>query len=108
VAVLWEAVDRLGRTVRMTDAAWQHVQAAHNDRQPRLAEIRDAVTLAEEVRRDRRFARRAVHYGRVGAERLRLRVIVNYRPEAQSGWIGEVVTAFFTERRYPEEVVLWP
>jgi hypothetical protein len=108
VAILWETVDRLGRPVVMTDAAWEHIRAEHQDRLPQLDEIRDAVALADEVRRDRGFGRRAVHYRRVGATRLRLRVIVNYRPAARSGWMGEVVTAFFTERSYPSEVVLWP
>lgn len=113
MAVIWETVDRLGRSVSMSDDAWRHILDGHDEvRQGRLmmvpADVRLAVEHADEIRRDRFFSRRAIHYRRTEFGELRHRVVVNYRPSERSGWVGEVITAFLTARRYQDEVQIWP
>lgn len=108
VATIWVTVDRLGRPVTLSDAAWEHIVDGHGELTPQPADIQEAIALADEVRRDRNFVRRAIHYRHTGPGRLRLRVVVNYRPSAPFGWAGEVITAHFTGRQYQNEVPLWP
>ncbi len=108
MAVLWETVDRLGRTVRMTDSAWEHILHRHQEFHPELSQIEDAIAHADEVRRDRDFVRRAVHYRDIGRGRARLRVVVNYLPDEHLGWIGDIITAYVSDRVYKKEDSLWP
>ena len=108
MAVIWETVDRLGRTVVLTDEAWQHILESHGEFAPQPPDVLAGIALADLVRRDRNFVRRAIHYRNTGPGRRRLRVVVNYRPHEILGWSGEVVTAYFTGRRYRNEVQLWP
>ena len=113
MAVIWETVDRLGRRVTMDDGAWRHILDEHDEFQHgRLMmspdDVRLAVEYADEVRRDRLFTCRAIHYRRTEFGEVRYRVVVNYRPSERSGWIGEVITAFLTARKYQDEVQLWP
>lgn len=108
VAVIWEATDRLGRLVTMTDAAWNHIVDGHGASRVHPSDIQSAIEYADEVRRDRNFTRRAIHYRGSDAGSLRLRVVVNYRPHARLGWSGEVITAYLTGRKYENEVQLWP
>ena len=52
--------------------------------------------------------RATIEYLRTEFGELRHRVVVNYRPSERSGWVGEVITAFLTARRYQDEVQIWP
>lgn len=108
MAVIWETTDRFARLVRLTDAGWEHVQERHRDLIARQDEIRDAVTLADEIARDRAFRHREIHYRRYGSDKLWLRVVVNYRPTEHHGWVGIVITGHFTGVRYESEVLIWP
>jgi hypothetical protein len=107
-SVIWETVDRLGRTVALTDAAWSHIRARHRDLSEAQDEIREAIALADEVFRDRTYRHRDIHYRRYGSGRLWLRVVVNYRPIELHGWTGHIITAHFTGKRSKSEVLLWP
>jgi hypothetical protein len=108
VAVIWETVDRLGRRVVLTEAGWAHILDRHDDMVERQLEIRSAIELADEIRRDARFARHDVHYAEVRTGPLFIRVVVRYRPDTSFGWVGEVVTAHMTGRKKAGELVRWP
>jgi hypothetical protein len=108
LAVIWETTDRLGRLVVLTTEHWEHVVAEHNELAGYEEEVRLAVAYADEVRRDREFAHRDVHYRHTGIGSLWLRVVVHYRPAEPSGWAGEVITSFLTSRQSQREVLRWP
>lgn len=113
MAVIWETVDRLGRPVAMNEAGWSHIRENHQELgRGRFelvpSDIRAAVEDADEVRRGRQYSRRAIHFRQTRYEGLRLRVVVNYRPSERAGWVGDVITAFVTDRQYKNEVQPWP
>lgn len=108
MAIIWETVDRLGRSVALTDAAWVHAVLEHDYMAGRIHEVRDAVTFADEVVHDKSFAHREIHYRDKGSGRRWLRVVVHYRPRDPAGWSGEVVTAHIVSQRSPRELPIWP
>jgi hypothetical protein len=108
LAVIWEATDRLGRLVVLTDAGWAHILERHGELAARGDEIREAIERAEEIRQDPGYSHRHLHFRRGDPASRRMCVVVHYRPHEPSGWVGEVITAFRTARRRNEEVLLWP
>ncbi len=108
MAIIWETTDRRGRSVTLSDEAWAHVVAEHPDMAGRIDEVLYAIAFANEIKRDRQYSRREVHYREYDRDKHWLRVIVNYRPQAPSGWAGEVITAHFISRRIRREALLWP
>lgn len=108
MAVIWEAIDRLGRPVVLTEAGWAHILDRHKDMVPHLLSIRDAISHADEVTVDAVYSRRNVHYLRSTPTTIAIRVAVNYKPAEPSGWAGEIITALRSERKKQGERRLWP
>lgn len=106
--IIWEAVDRLGRTVFLTSDAWNHIVAEHRDMVDFQDAVRSAVERADEVRADALRPHRDVHYAKSGIGPLLIKVVVRYYPDETSGWRGEVVTAYFTRKKKREENPKWP
>jgi hypothetical protein len=108
VEIIWETVDRLGRSVILTPAGWAHIVAGHKD----MADLQDAVRIAVEdaieVRADALRPRRDVHYAESGIGSLLIKVVVRYSPDETDGWLGEVVTAYFTRHPKRAEKPKWP
>ena len=95
MAILWETVDRLGRTVVLTEVAWAHIVDEHKDMTGRQDDVRRALERASVVRASEAAA-------------LFIRVVVRYRPDEATGWLGEVVTAHLTKRKKKGEQHRWP
>lgn len=108
MAIIWETTDRFGRPVALTEKGWEHVLFEHDYMVHRIQEVQDAVTSADEIVRDRKFAHREIHYRAQGSGRRWLRVVIHYRPRNPSGWTGEAITAHLVNRRSHEEAHLWP
>ena len=108
VAVIWETTGRLGRRVVLTDAGWAHVLDQRIEFAGLEEEVRQAVESADEIRHDAKYAHRDLHYRETGPGLRRLRVVVHYRPSEAFGWVGEVITAYFTARRSKKEAPRWP
>lgn len=108
MAIIWETIDRLERTVELTEEGWAHILFEHEELANRAEEVQDAVTYADEVVRDKVYTHRDIHYQLRGSGRRWLRVVVHYRPSDPSAWVGEVITAHFISRRDRREVPKWP
>lgn len=106
--IIWETVDRLGRNVVLTTDAWDHIVDEHKDMVEFQDAVRIAVERAEEVRADALRPRRDVHYAESGIGSLLIKVVVRYHPDERAGWLGEVVTAYFTRKMKREERPKWP
>jgi hypothetical protein len=107
MAVIWEATDRFGRLVELTDKGWDHIMDRHEDMEGYQDEIRHAIESADEIYFDGRYPRRNVHYLNSDGPSPPLKVVVNYRP-TPSGWVGKVITAFQSERKGKGERQIWP
>ena len=104
----WEAIDRLGRVVRLTDEGWEHIVAEHAEFAGLQEHVQDAVSNADQVRRDAVYRHRDIHYKVNGPGEPWLKVVVHYRPSKPSSWVGEVITAYLTRRQSREEAIRWP
>lgn len=71
-------------------------------------EVRVAIELADEVTVDGQFQLRNVHYLRPVGARPPIRVVANYLPAPPDIWVGEVITAFRSERKNKGEQTIWP
>jgi hypothetical protein len=93
----------------LTDEGWAHILNRHADLAEYLYDIREAIELANEVRRDATYDHRDIHYRHRGAGSRSLRVVVQYQPLEPSGWVGHVITAhFLSSQRSRKEALLWP
>jgi hypothetical protein len=97
--------DYQGRTVELSDHGWVHILEGHVEMADRLGEIARTIEAPNLVVRDPDIRRIEHHYG-VPKGRLRVQVVVLYRPTPE-GWVGEVVTAHRT-RRLEKGEHLWP
>ena len=95
--------DYQGRVVELTDEGWAHILEGHADMADRLAEVESAVETPILVVRDPDIRRVEHHYG-VSKGRLRVRVIVLYRPTPE-GWVGSIVTS---PKAGVSETFIWP
>jgi hypothetical protein len=89
----------------LTDEGWAHISERHAEMADRLADIRRTVESPTLVVRDPDVRRIEHQYG-VPKGRLRVKVIVVYRPRPE-GWVGTVLTAHRT-RQLEEGEHLWP
>lgn len=103
IVAVWH--DYQHRRVNLNDDGWDHICIRHPDLADRLAEIGVAVASPSLVMRDLLIRRIEHHYGAL-AGRLRIHVVVLYRP-TQDGWIGTIVTALRSRRVIPGNQ-LWP
>lgn len=108
MGVIWETTDRLGQPVKLTDEGWEHILDEHSDFRMDQQDLHDVITVADEIVRDRFYPHRQIHYRRYKSGRLWLRVVVQYRPSEQYGWVGAIITAHAIRNRKKDEVILWP
>ncbi len=105
MAIVARWIDYQGRTVQLTEAAWDHILDGHAEMADRLADVGNAIASSSLVIRDRRIRRAELLYGEA-IGRLRVVVVVIYRPTVV-GWVGDVWTAYLTARTQQGEQ-LWP
>ncbi len=105
MAIVARWTDYQGRVVELTDDGWAHILDGHAEMVDRLAEIKSTVESPTLVVRDPDIRRIEHHYG-VPKGRLRVQVVVVYRPRPE-GWVGAILTAHRT-RRLEQGEHLWP
>ncbi len=109
MAAIWRIRDRLGREVVLTEMRWQHMRYRHQDMAQRLADVRAVIENPDVVTVDADFGHRQNSYRRFGTSRLFVKVVVHYRPVPPQGMrVGEVITAYTTQRIAAKENALWP
>jgi hypothetical protein len=97
--------DYSGRPIELSDDAWAHILDGHPEMAERLTEIIQTIEHPTLVVRDPLVRRVEHHYG-APKGRLRVQVVVVYRPTPE-GWVGSILTAH-RNRRLEKGEHLWP
>jgi len=106
-------VDRWGRTIVLSEGAWLHILAEHEEMQGQEDAVDATVTAPERVMGDVDVRERVSFY-RAGTLPGRYRhwyvkVVVHFLPPDESGIVvGEIVTAYATPALKRGEKQLWP
>ncbi len=109
MAAIWRTRDPLGREIVLNEERRDHILTRHPALAARLDEIRTTVEQPDFITRDRRFGHRENVYRRTTSAPGWIKVVVHFRPiPPQGAWSGEVITAYYVDRRNAAEVTLWP
>jgi len=108
MAAIWEAEDRFGRSVSLSEERWGHIVAGRGARVPSPDTIRHIVEYPAQVTLDADYAHRECFYSDL-TRGLGLKVVVQYRPVPPQGtWIGTVITAHPARAVKRGETRRWP